>query len=246
MNRRQKIIVSVTGIFIVLLALIGLTYAYFVTKVTGNTNNKSITVTTANLKLVYGGDDGNVIGGNQLFPSNTEHTKTFTVYNEGDVDTKYGVYLIDVVNTFERKDDIKYTLTCTTDGTLPCGAVTNETTFPSGISELSTATIESKKTHTYTFKFTYKDTGTDQSVDMNKTLEAKIQIFGENGKGLIIPHEVDSLAYNIINNASNEKNGTTLILDGSVETRVANEISGENERILATTLDDYGTSYYFR
>ena len=59
MNRRQKIIVSVTGIFIVLLALIGLTYAYFVTKVTGNTNDKSITVTTANLELEYGGDNGN-------------------------------------------------------------------------------------------------------------------------------------------------------------------------------------------
>ena len=33
MNRKQKIIVSVVGIFIVLLALVGLTYAYFLTQV---------------------------------------------------------------------------------------------------------------------------------------------------------------------------------------------------------------------
>ena len=52
MNRRQKIIVSVTGIFIVLLILVGLTYAYFLTRITGNTNDKSISVTTANLELL--------------------------------------------------------------------------------------------------------------------------------------------------------------------------------------------------
>ena len=49
MNRRQKIIVSITGIFIILLALVGLTYAYFLTQITGNENDKSISVTTANL-----------------------------------------------------------------------------------------------------------------------------------------------------------------------------------------------------
>ena len=40
MNRRQKIIVSVTGIFIVLLILVGLTYAYFLTRINGNTSNQ--------------------------------------------------------------------------------------------------------------------------------------------------------------------------------------------------------------
>ena len=54
MNRKQKIIVSVTGIFIVLLILVGLTYAYFLTRIQGNTNTKSISVTTADLKLTYG------------------------------------------------------------------------------------------------------------------------------------------------------------------------------------------------
>ena len=209
MNRRQKIIISVTGIFIVLLALIGLTYAYFLTQITGNTNINSISVTTADLKLVYDDGSDGVIGGELLEPSDEEFTKTFTVYNDGNVNIDYGVYLIDVINTFERKDDIKYTMECSTNGTLACSQVTSETTFPSGISELVTATIEPKKTHTYTFKFTYKDTGTDQSVDMNKTLQAKIQIFGKNGNGQIIPYESNTLAFNILNNGADISLTTT-------------------------------------
>ena len=57
MNRKQRIIVSVTGIFLVLLILLGLTYAYFLTKINGNTNDKSLSVTMASLLLKY--EDGN-------------------------------------------------------------------------------------------------------------------------------------------------------------------------------------------
>mgnify|MGYP004534561233 CR=1 FL=1 len=209
MNRKQKIIVSVVGITIVLLALLGLTYAYFLTRIQGNTNEKSISVTTADLKLVYDDGSDGVVGGENLLPSDTVYTKTFTVKNEGNANVEYGVYLIDVINTFERLDDIKYTLNCTTDGTITCNEVTTETTFPSGIKQLITNEIEPKKTHTYTFKFTYKDTNMDQSVDMGKVLQAKLQIFGKNSNGEFMPYEESSLAYNIINNAKLAKNGTT-------------------------------------
>lgn len=53
MNKRQKITISIVGITIVLLALLGLTYAYFLTRIQGTTNDKSISVTIAELKLVY-------------------------------------------------------------------------------------------------------------------------------------------------------------------------------------------------
>ena len=63
MNRRQKIIVSITGIFLVLLILVGLTYGYFLTRIKGNTNDKSISATTANLEVKYqDGSDGIIIG----------------------------------------------------------------------------------------------------------------------------------------------------------------------------------------
>jgi len=210
MNKKQKIIVSITGIFIVLLALVGLTYAYFLTRITGNSNDKSISVTTANLRLIYADGSPNVVETN-IEPNDMVYEKTFTVYNDGNVNTDYGVYLIDVINTFERKDDLKYTMECTTNGTLPCGVVGDETTFPSGISQLSTATIEPNKTHTYTFKFTYKDSGTNQSVDMGKKLEAKIQIFAKHKDGEYYPYEEGTLTYKILNNVLNATGTATTL-----------------------------------
>ena len=254
MNRKQKIIVSVVGITIVLLALLGLTYAYFLTRIQGNTNDKSISVTTADLKLVYDDGSDGVVGGENLLPSDTVYTKTFTVKNEGNANVEYGVYLIDVINTFERVDDVKYTLNCTTDGTIACSEVTTETTFPNGIKQLITNEIEPKKTHTYTFKFTYKDTNTDQSVDMGKVLQAKLQIFGKNSNGEFMPYEQTSLSYAIINNAKLAKNGTTFsatpLTTPAQETAgykyytdKTNEATTETSTSISTTYQGYYWTY---
>ena len=97
MNRRQKIIVSITGIFIVLLALVGLTYAYFLTRITGNKNEKSISVTTANLELVYGDGNGSLEPYGTITPGdpikflNTKGTET----TNDDEEMIYGLYPFD-------------------------------------------------------------------------------------------------------------------------------------------------------
>ena len=81
MNRKQKIIVSVTGIFLVLLILVGLTYAYFLTKINGNTNDKSISVTTANLILKYDDINDILISENAVEPGKS-WVKTFSATNK--------------------------------------------------------------------------------------------------------------------------------------------------------------------
>ena len=55
--------------------IVGLTYAYFLTKINGNENTKSISVTTANLALVYGDGNG-------------------TITNEGNDITDYAVVIV--------------------------------------------------------------------------------------------------------------------------------------------------------
>ena len=103
MNRRQKIIVSVTGIFLVALILMGLTYAYFLTQIKGNTNSTSISVQTANLKLVYEDNSAELIDNkgvkiqpvSELNTNNRLGTKKFTITNEGD-DTEYVILIEDV------------------------------------------------------------------------------------------------------------------------------------------------------
>ena len=177
MNRRQKIIVSVTGIFLVLLILVGLTYAYFLTKIKGNDNEKSISVTTANLELVYG--DGNaLITAEKIEPGDSITAKTFTVTNSGNATiNNYAVYLEELVNNLERTSDMVYTLTCTSSVTNSTCNGKTETVFPTQNGILVTNNIVKDEVQTYSLQLTYKEMNVDQSVDMGKEVSAKVQIY---------------------------------------------------------------------
>ena len=265
MNRRQKIIVSITGIFIVMLALVGLTYAYFLTRITGNENDKSISVTTANLQLVYADGNG-ILQTGKLEPSNdyitfldgqgNEHSsKIFTVTNNGNATVEgYKVYLENVQNQFERKDDLVYTLTCksyinydksTKAISGECTGVGTETTFPSVITSIVSNDIAVGITHEYELKVKYKEMGVDQSVDMNKLLSAKINIYDSTTK--FLAREILDNALSTATVTYNKSNYIEPTLqDGTNYTIPAHTTSLANERILTYTMDDYGTSYYYR
>ena len=232
MNKKQKIIVSVVGITIVLLTLLGLTYAYFLTRIQGNTNNKSISVTTANLELTYGDNSAEILGKDlTLIPSDTEiGTKTFTVTNNGN-DTSYIVVIENVsvtkasdgsTTTFES-NDFRYTLTCTKSDGTNCDGVSTQSVFPINGGVLVGNSIKEGDVHTYTFKMWYIDTGIDQSNDMGKHLQARLNI--TNIESMTNPYSANtnSLAYNIIENTKSKANGTELL--SSPKSKVAEEIS---------------------
>ena len=177
MNRKQRITFSVVGITIVLLTLIGLTYAYYLTRIQGNINNKSIDITSAYLALSY--DDGNKeITMNNILPGTTITSKTFTVTNVGNATVgNYVVALENVINELKYSDDLVYTLKCTSNNAKsPC---TPETTgiYPKSNQVLVHNSIAVKTTHTYELTITYKETGVDQSDDMGKNIEGKVQIY---------------------------------------------------------------------
>ena len=256
MNRRQKIIVSVTGIFLVLLILVGLTYAYFLTKIKGNDNEKSVSVTTADLKLEYSDINDILVSEENVEPGNS-WTKTFAVTNNGNKTvTNYGVALENIENGLERKEDLVYTLTCTqytkatfkvenkvasgtTSGT--CNGVSSETTYPSVGTILVENSIDTDKVQAYTLTVTYKETNTDQSVDMNKRFSGKVNIVYPK---LFGPFGTDTLASTIINTAKTQTDSTRTTIGTEVTTFTS--VSGANEHVLNTAPDDYGTSYYFR
>ena len=177
MNRKQKIIISVTGIFIVLMILVGLTYAYFLTRIQGNTNTKSISVTTADLKLTYGDGNGDITA-EKIQPGTTIDTKTFTVKNEGNATVNnYAVYLEELVNTLSRTSDMVYTLTCTSSVSGKTCKGVNETSFPTQNGIVVTNNIDVNETQSYELKVVYKEMNIDQSEDMNKTISGKVQIY---------------------------------------------------------------------
>ena len=262
MNRRQKIIVSVTGIFLVLLILVGLTYAYFLTKINGNTNDKSISVTTANLILKYDDINDILISENAVEPGKS-WVKTFSATNKGNKAVTYGVALENVVNTLERTEDLVYTISCTqylkqgysitkdgnnytvngtTSGT--CNGVSDEQEFPTMGKILVTNSIEDDKVQVYTLVVTYKDTGTDQSIDMNKQFSAKANLVNPSTFNSYVGSMLNSVIIGSAKNASEESDTTRTTL-GSEVTEFTS-ISGSNEHVLNTAPDDYGTSYYFR
>jgi len=238
MNRRQKIIVSITGIFIILLALVGLTYAYFLTRITGNENDKSISVTTANLELVYG-DGNNLVTAANIEPGDPITPKTFTVTNNGNATVEgFNIYLEDVRNSLSRKTDMIYTITCvnTTEGATSTTCedfevVENdvneeELVFPSVMNVIARDTLEpatattNAEQHTYTITLTYKEMNVDQSEDMNKEVSAKVNIYDSKTK---------FLATEIINNAKSGREGATVyILPSELPTKIGVEGSYTN------------------
>ena len=232
MSKKAKIIVSISGIVLVMLILLGLTYAYFLTRIQGNTNNKSISVTTANLELTYGDNSAEILGKDLVLePSDTEiGTKTFTVTNNGN-DTSYVVVIENVsvtkasdgsTTTFES-NDFRYTLTCTKSDGTSCDGVSTQSIFPINGGVLVGNSIKEGDVHTYTFKMWYIDTGIDQSNDMGKSLQARLNIANLSSMTNPYSANTNSLAYNIIENTKSKANGTELL--SSPKTQVATAIS---------------------
>ena len=173
MNKKQKIIVSVVGITIILLTLLGLTYGYYLTRIQGNTNDKSIIVTTANLELIY--DDGNgLLTAENILPGQEIVNKTFSITSNSNVAISYGVFLEEVINTFNNNEDIVYTLNCTSNLS-NCDGINGK--YPIYNTKLIENSIQPNETQYYTLKIEYRETGKDQSIDMGKLLSGKINIY---------------------------------------------------------------------
>ena len=98
MKKNKIFFVSLAGIVIIFIALLGFSYGYYLTNVQGNTNTHSILVTSSDLSLKYAEGEGSNIELDNIEPG-VKASKTFTVYNDGNtLVSAYGVYLEDIVN----------------------------------------------------------------------------------------------------------------------------------------------------
>ena len=182
MSKKQRITTSIVGIALILLTLLGITYAYYLTRIEGNTNENSISITTAKLELLYG--DGNEdLSFERIMPGDDMEAKTFTVTNNGNSKVNnYAVSLEEVTNTLTRTQDLTYTLTCVQKNA--SGVVTGECEgkndiFPNTNSMIVVNSIEIGYVHEYSLKVVYANlTDVDQSDDMGSTIKAKVQIYG--------------------------------------------------------------------
>ena len=170
MQKKQTILV-VASLLVVVLSV---TLAYFTAQIIGE--GKNISVSSADLKIVFTDSDGN-IEGNGITPG-WSNSKTFTVKNGSNGTYKYDIIIKDLINTFKTYKYLQYKITSTDGGYnmtdysyLPKSSTKEDVALAYEIS------IDKGKTHTYTIEIRYvNDEVVDQSIDMGQSLSGTIYI----------------------------------------------------------------------
>ncbi len=170
MQKKQTILV-VASLLVVVLSV---TLAYFTAQIIGE--GKNISVSSADLKIVFTDTDGNIEGSN-ITPG-WSNSKTFTVKNESNGTYKYDIIIKDLINTFKTYRYLEYKITSTDGGY----NMTDYSYLPKSSSAEDIAlayevSIDKGKTHTYTIEIKYvNDESVDQSIDMGQSLSGTIYI----------------------------------------------------------------------
>ena len=170
MQKKQTILV-VASLLVVVLSV---TLAYFTAQIIGE--GKNISVSSADLKIIFTDTDGN-IEGNNITPG-WSNSKTFTVKNESNGTYKYDIIIKDLINTFKTYKYLQYKITSTDGGY----NMTDYSYLPKASTKEDVAlayevSIDKGKTHTYTIEIRYvNDEVVDQSIDMGQSLSGTIYI----------------------------------------------------------------------
>ena len=191
LNKKYQITLLVIAIMLI---ISGVSYAYFAVIANGTSNNNI--VTSGTMKITY--TDGPQVSLENAIPGDNL-TKTFTVKNTGTVDTKYDIYLSDVVNTFVDKSDLVYTLTSDTGAN-----VTVDTEIPSASSKIvSLQNITPNETQSYTLTIKFLNKNEVQDDNQGKLLKTIIKINeSSDADGVYSDHGTYQMLAYIDNNAS--------------------------------------------
>ena len=168
-DKKPNIIAIIGAIVLLVLAVVGLSYAFFSAFIKNGETDTSIEGTGANLSLVYT-DGKSVITSSNIMPG-WSATKTFTVTNNGEADTYYKLNISNITNEFVD-GGLTFSISSTDGGTnideTPVG--TEDRTISQSI------LIAEGKTHTYTITAKYINLDTDQTPDLGKSFSYTIGI----------------------------------------------------------------------
>ena len=108
MSNKQKIILCMSAILIIIFVMLGVTYAYFLARINYVSTTEAI-ITTASLGAYYQ-DDNQVIIFENALPGTTVY-KSFTVNNESDVPVPFSVTVATSIHTTNCSDGMSTTKT---------------------------------------------------------------------------------------------------------------------------------------
>lgn len=164
--------IYVIAILIALVFVVTVTavsYAYFTAGVTNSTINDTV-ITTGSMEIEF--TDGSEVSLENTLPG-THVEKTFKIKNTGSLATTYDVYLSDLINTFEDKSDLVYTLTSADGG----ANVSSQTQLP----DVSTKIVNAQPIgvgdeHNYTLRIDFLETNDDQNDNKGKSFSTIIRV----------------------------------------------------------------------
>ena len=179
-NVTKLSIITIISLFT--LAVIGLSYAYFSTEITGE--GKYVTLDTANLKLKY--TDNTVLSLDNAIPGDFV-TKTFTVENIGTKKVSYNIVWNNLINTINNYD-LHLDMKCksyknyNTSSKVESGECSSfykavpytETSISKDIKRNNE--IDIGITHEYTVTITFKNRSYNQNDNLNKKFTGKIDL----------------------------------------------------------------------
>lgn len=165
LTKKNKVLIAV--IVLISIAIIGVSYAYYVARLQGNESSTTVDATSSILQVTYT-DGSAIISENNLAPG-WSSSKTFSVKNTGSDTAVYYLKLYDITNDLVN-GGLKYSISSSNGG-----ASLSKRNVPTVDSVVSNGiTINKNITHNYSINVYYEDLDVDQSSDLGKTFTFKV------------------------------------------------------------------------
>ena len=233
-NKQKRVMIYV--MIVSLICVVGVSYAFFTAGMSSETST-TVRADAGTMKITYsGGANINLAG---IYPKDDVWaTKTITVTgnNTTDAEMYYKLTLVVDSNTFKTDDPLQYELVSTNTSTngeiIPTISKTDLTENSIELGSGHFVKANNAK-HTYLLKIYYPKKATSQNANQGAAFSAHVEI--TSAKAPTAPTG-SNLAETIL--ANNEVKAPITTPGAAVSTA--------SEALLASTEDDYGTSYYFR
>ena len=231
-KKHKRIMIYV--MIISLICVVGVSYAFFTAGMSSETST-TVRADAGTMKITYdGGKDINLAG---IYPKDDVWaTKTITVTgnNTTDAEMYYKLTLVVDSNTFKTDDPLQYELVSTNTSTngeiIPNISKTDITGTSIELGSGHFVKANNAK-HTYLLKIYYPKKATSQNANQGAAFSAHVEITSAKAP------------------KTNGKLSELVLYNNEVKTPITapgKEVSTASEALLASTPDDYGTSYYFR
>ena len=231
-NKQKRVMIYV--MIVSLICVVGVSYAFFTAGMSSETST-TVRADAGTMKITYsGGANINLAG---IYPKDDVWaTKTITVTgnNTTDAEMYYKLTLVVDSNTFKTDDPLQYELVSTNTSTngeiIPNISKTDITGTSIELGNGHFVKANNAK-HTYLLKIYYPKKTTSQNANQGAAFSAHVEITSAKAP------------------KTNGKLSELVLYNNEVKTPITapgKEVSTASEALLASTPDDYGTSYYFR